>query len=68
MDKIITLSISILLSTTLYAKSDTEKLGDILQIAVPLGAYGITLYLDDKEGQNQFYKYYKATFIWLCVY
>ena len=61
MKKIITFSISILLSTTLYAKSNTEKYGDILQLAIPLSAYGTTLYLDDKEGQNQFYKSYGAT-------
>jgi len=62
MRKIITLIISMLLSSSLYAKSNTEKLGDILQIAVPLSAYGTTVYLDDKEGQNQFYKSYATTF------
>jgi len=61
MRKIITLSISMLLSSSLYAKSNTEKLGDILQLAVPISAYGTTLYLDDKEGQNQFYKSYATT-------
>ena len=35
---------------------DIEKAGDILQIVIPSVAYGTTLYLDDKEGQNQFYK------------
>ncbi len=35
---------------------DTEKAGDILQILIPSVAYGTTLYLEDKEGQNQFYK------------
>ena len=35
---------------------DTEKAGDILQILIPSVAYGTTLYLNDKEGQNQFYK------------
>ncbi|SFV70309.1 Membrane-associated phospholipid phosphatase [hydrothermal vent metagenome] len=39
-----------LLSNSLYAKSNTQKLGDILQLAVPIGTYGTTLYLDDKEG------------------
>ena len=61
MRKIITISISLLLSSSLCAKSNTEQLGDILQLTVPLGAYGTTLYLDDKEGQNQFYKSYGAT-------
>ena len=49
---------SLLLCTTLYAKSNAEKIGDILQIAIPLSAYGTTLYLDDKEGQMEFYKSY----------
>ncbi len=49
---------SLLLCTTLYAKDNAEKIGDILQIAIPLGAYGTTLYLDDKEGQTEFYKSY----------
>lgn len=35
---------------------DTEKVGDILQIIIPSVAYGTTHYLDDKEGQHQFYK------------
>jgi membrane-associated phospholipid phosphatase len=35
---------------------DTESAGDILQIVIPSVAYGTTLYLDDKEGENQFYK------------
>lgn len=35
---------------------DTQRAGDILQIIIPSVAYGTTLYLDDKEGQNQFYK------------
>lgn len=48
----------LLLSTALYAKSNAEKIGDILQIAIPLSAYGTTLYLDDKEGQMEFYKSY----------
>lgn len=30
-----------------YAKSSTEKLGDILQIAVPTYAYGLSIYNDD---------------------
>ncbi|SFV59108.1 Membrane-associated phospholipid phosphatase [hydrothermal vent metagenome] len=50
-----------LLSSSLYAKSNTEKLGDILQIAIPSTAYATTLYLDDKEGQMEFYKAYGIT-------
>ena len=58
MKKISIIAGSLLLCTTLYAKSNAEKIGDILQIAIPLSAYGTTLYLDDKEGQMEFYKSY----------
>jgi len=46
---------------TLYAHSHTEKIGDLLSIAIPLGAYGTTLYLHDTEGQYQWYKAYGTT-------
>ena len=49
------------ITTTLYAKSTTESIGDILSIAVPASAYGTSLYLGDKDGQMQFYKSYGAT-------
>jgi len=49
---------SLLLATTLYAKDNTERIGDILAATIPLSAYGTTLYLDDKEGQMEFYKSY----------
>ena len=45
----------IVLQTNTFA-IDTEKAGDVLQIIIPSIAYGTTLYLDDKEGQTQFYK------------
>ena len=45
----------------LSAKSNTETLGDILAAALPLGAYGATLYNQDKEGQYQMYNSYGAT-------
>jgi membrane-associated phospholipid phosphatase len=45
----------IILQTSTFAM-DTEQAGDILQIVIPSVAYGTTLYLGDKEGQNQFYK------------
>ncbi len=51
----------IMLSCTLFAKSNTEKIGDVLFLAIPLTAYGTTLYLDDKEGQYEFYKSYGTT-------
>lgn len=36
--------------------SNTEKSGDILQIALPATAYVATFAMDDPEGRNQFYK------------
>ena len=47
---------SLLLSIILNAKSNTQKIRDILATAISLSAYGTTLYLDDKEGQMEFYK------------
>lgn len=49
------------LSSTLYAKSSSETIGDILAIGLPLSAYSTTLYLDDKEGEIEFYKNYATT-------
>ena len=34
----------------------TESLGDVLQVMIPSIAYGSTFYMDDKEGEHQFYK------------
>ena len=46
-----------LLFTSLYAqKSTTETLGDIFLVVLPLSTYGTTLYLDDKDGEIEFYK------------
>ncbi len=40
----------------LYAKSNTEKIGDFLTFAIPAVAYGSTFYyMDDTEGREQFY-------------
>ena len=61
MQKISIALATIMLSGSLYAKSNTEKAGDILQIAIPLVAYGTTLYLNDEEGKNEFYKSYGTT-------
>lgn len=61
MKKLFTATLVILLSTSLYSKSKTEQIGDILQIVIPITAYGTTLYLDDKKGTNQFYKSYGTT-------
>jgi len=61
--KKIFIAIVILLGTSnfVYAKSMTESVGDILSIAIPVGAFSTSLYLDDKDGQIQFYKSYGAT-------
>jgi len=42
--------------TNSFAEDKTTLAGDILQILIPSVAYGTTLYLDDKEGQMEFYK------------
>ena len=63
MKQVLLYIILLLFTSTLYAKSVTETLGDVLSIAIPLSAYGTTLYLDDKEGQMQFYKSYGATLV-----
>ena len=57
------ISVAILLgmSHLVYAKSNTESLGDIFAFTLPAGAYATSLYLGDKEGQMQFYKNYGAT-------
>jgi len=55
------LTLLLLLKTSLFAKGTTEALGDIFQIALPLSAYGTALYLDDTEGEHQFYKAYGTT-------
>jgi membrane-associated phospholipid phosphatase len=49
------------MNNTLQAKSTVETLGDIFSIAIPATAYGTSLYLDDKEGQIQFYKSFGST-------
>ena len=61
MKKVFMLIGSLLYTTTLYAKSNTQKIGDVLAMSIPLSAYGTTLYLDDREGQMEFYKSYGVT-------
>ncbi len=54
--KIIAVIFSItVFQTTLFGLS-SEKIGDVLRLVIPVSAYATTLYLDDKEGQYQFYK------------
>ena len=45
----------------LHAKNSREQLGDILQLAVPLYAYGLTVAKEDHEGSIQLCKAYTAT-------
>ncbi len=58
-----TILVAILLgmSSLMYAKSTTETLGDVFSIAIPASAYGTALYLNDKDGEMQFYKSYGTT-------
>ncbi len=52
--------VSIMLLTTSTVvqagKSKSEKEGDIVQLLIPLTAYGATFYMQDPDGRNQFYK------------
>ena len=53
------ISITLLTITILSQNSfaiETETIGDTLLVLIPSLTYGTTLYLDDKEGKNQFYK------------
>ncbi|MDQ7045958.1 MAG: phosphatase PAP2 family protein [Sulfurimonas sp.] len=57
MKKLFTTSASsLVVASSLMAGSTTGTTEDILQVLIPLTAYGTTLYLDDEEGQTQFYK------------
>jgi len=51
----------VILSTLLFPKSNTEKIGDFLTFAIPAAAYGSTFYMDDVEGREQFYWTYGTT-------
>ena len=48
---------------SLSAKSNTETLGDILALTIPIGAYGTAFYMQDKKGKSQFYKSYEVTMV-----
>lgn len=49
------------LCSWVHASSNTQRIGDFLAIAIPATGYGATLYLGDKEGQEDFYKAYGVT-------
>jgi len=52
---------SLLLVMSSQAKSITQYSGDFFAAAIPLSGYGATLYLNDKQGQMEFYKSYGVT-------
>lgn len=57
------ISVLLLLSNYVLAKNDSiEKYGDAIQIIIPAVGYGTTLYLDDDEGEKEFYKSFLSTF------
>lgn len=58
MKKIIFAVLMVLSLNNLYAgsKETVAQIGDYIQIAIPLTAWGTTLYLGDTEGQIQFYE------------
>jgi len=47
-----------IVTTTIYAKNNTEKIGDFFAFTIPALAYGSTFYFDDAEGRTEFYKSY----------
>ena len=47
-------------SGLLDAKSATQRIGDVLAVAIPLTALGATLYKQDKAGQYQLLQSYSA--------
>jgi membrane-associated phospholipid phosphatase len=57
------LSVFILFTTmtVLNAKSNTERVGDVLTLLIPAAAYGATLYTEDTKGQHEFYWSYGST-------
>lgn len=55
--------IAILAFTLLHAKNNNiESVGDWIQILIPLTGYGTTHYLEDEEGEMEFYKSFFSTF------
>ena len=58
---ILKLTLFFLLFTSLKAGSNTETIGDIFRIILPIGTYSTTLYLDDSKGEMEFYKSFGST-------
>lgn len=53
--------LSILSANVAYARSDAGRAGDVLQIAIPLSAFGISYFKGDSEGQVEFAKSFATT-------
>ena len=50
------------LTISLNAKNENiQKAGDIIQLLVPISAYGATFYMNDEEGRDHFYKSFFST-------
>ncbi|MEA2017866.1 MAG: phosphatase PAP2 family protein [Campylobacterota bacterium] len=57
------LVLSLLFITSSYAKDENvEHYGDIIQILIPATGYATTIYLDDEEGEDQFWNSFLSTF------
>ena len=61
MKKILTLSLIIYFISFTYGYSLERKIGDVLQIALPLTAISSTYYMDDSNGLKSFAKSYLTT-------
>ena len=55
------LMICILFHTVTYAKSASERAGDVLTLLIPAVALGTTLYKNDSNGSIEFLKAYGST-------
>ena len=55
------LFILLFLNQLTYAKSSIEASGDILALLIPSVAFASSVYLDDRDGEKQFYKSFTAT-------
>lgn len=55
------ISFTMILSNLSNASSAVERTGDILQLLIPTIAYGTTVYLNDRQGIDQFNRSFFAT-------
>ncbi len=56
MKKIIIVTLLLVTFKLELLANSSETIGDIFQILIPASSYATTLFLDDKEGQTEFYK------------